>query len=175
MNNIDIEVVKNLVDKHINWDNYNTSKRRNYRNRIMKEYKKDDLIIELSYLLYLKMHNNNINPIVSEEKISRDNLVKDNVPNIDLSNYVSKKKYDKVVKEFKEYKEQNDSLMECYENKINEYKEEIFNLKQKIKKLDKSSFEIMNEEELKEQNEELLEENQKYLDIIIKHNLSHLI
>ena len=175
---MNVDIIKSIIAENLNIDKtkiYNFNKKFK-KIKDINEFKTiNDISLQLSYLYVKEKLNNNNNSLVSEEKINRVNLVKDNVPNVDLSNYVFKKKYDKLFKEYKEYKEQNDGLMECYENKINEYKEEIINLKQKIKKLDKSSFDIMNEEELKEQNEELIEENQKYLDIIIKHNLSHLL
>lgn len=145
-NNIDILSVKNFVDKKINWDNYNKSRRRNYRNTMMKEYKEGDLIIELSYMLYEQYHNNIINVPLCQEQRKEE---------INTTNYVSREKYDKIKKNNNHYKqqvEQRNSMIKNLNNQIEE-------LKEKIEKLDKCSIDIMNEEELKEQNEELKEEN----------------
>lgn len=170
-NKIDILIVKNFVDKKINWNNYNASKKRNYRNTMMKEYKEGDLIIELSYLsymLYEQYHKNVINAPSNIEERKQ---------NIDLSNYVSKEKYDKIKKNSNHYKQQieNRNLMiKDLNNQYAEVKEELKDLYKKLDTLEVNYKKLEIEHsnlirvcnkvkeknyEIEQQNEELREEN----------------
>lgn len=172
-NKIDILIVKNFVDKKINWNNYNASKKRNYRNTMMKEYKEGDLIIELSYLsymLYEQYHKNVINAPSNIEERKQ---------NIDLSNYVSKEKYDKIKKNSNHYKQQieNRNLMiKDLNNQYAEVKEELKDLYKKLdtlevnyKKLEIEHSNLkFNYNEVKEQNYDLQEENTKLYDELSK-------